>query len=118
MVANRKIVTTTAFIADQAAPAMNAYWTEFLHQETAVFEGAEKLAVKFGYPVVFLNILRPRRGHYELHFEMLRDDPSKTTEKEITEAFTRRLEAEIRKNPTTWLWSHKRWKHRREVMTN
>ncbi|MBI3482327.1 MAG: lysophospholipid acyltransferase family protein [Bacteroidetes bacterium] len=58
MVANRKKVTATALIADQAASSANSYWTTFLHQDTSVFNGPEKLAVKFNYPVVYINVKR------------------------------------------------------------
>ncbi|WP_315818250.1 hypothetical protein [Paraflavitalea speifideaquila] len=34
-------------------------------------------------------------------------------EGEITEAHTKRLEADIIENPETWLWTHRRWKHKR-----
>lgn len=30
------------------------------------------------------------------------------------EIFMKRLEKDIQKNPQYWLWSHKRWKHKRE----
>ncbi|MCB0786185.1 MAG: hypothetical protein KDC02_18495, partial [Flavobacteriales bacterium] len=36
-------------------------------------------------------------------------------EGEITEIHTRRLEADIRRSPEIWLWTHRRWKHRRPV---
>jgi KDO2-lipid IV(A) lauroyltransferase len=113
MVANRKQVTATALIADQTAWADQAYWTTFLNQDTAVFTGPEKLAIKFDYPIVFMNVKRTKRGYYEIHPELLFEFPKETTEGQITEKFTNRLEEEIRNNPATWLWSHKRWKYSR-----
>jgi len=112
MVANRNRVTATAFIADQAAPG-DAYWTTFLHQDTSVYTGAERLAVKFNYPVVYLHATRPKRGYYILTPEVLYPEPSKTAENEIVEGFTRRLEKDIIQEPEIWLWSHKRWKNKR-----
>lgn len=112
LVANRDRVTATAFIADQAAPA-NAYWTNFLNQDTSVYTGAEKIAIKFNYPVVYLHATRPKRGYYTITPEVLFEDPGSTAENEISERFTRRLEADIRMNPVIWLWSHKRWKNKR-----
>jgi KDO2-lipid IV(A) lauroyltransferase len=113
MVANRGSITATAFIADQTATKKDAYWTTFLHQDTAVFTGPEKLAMKFNYPVVFMNVQRPRRGYYEVTPELLFAEPKTASENEIMEAFTQRLEREIKKDPTIWLWSHRRWKHKR-----
>ena len=114
MVANRGKLTATAFIADQTATPENAYWTTFLNQDTAVFTGPEKLATKFNYPVVYMNVKRVRRGYYEITPELLFAEPKNTKEGEISEAFTKRLEKEIIADPSTWLWSHKRWKHVRK----
>ena len=114
MVANRGLVTATAFIADQAAP-QNAFWTTFLNQDTPVFTGPEKLAIKFDYPVVYLKTKRTGRGYYEVFVELLFDHPKDTISNEISVAFTRRLEQDIMDDPTTWLWSHKRWKHARNT---
>lgn len=112
MVANRDRLTATAFVADQAAPA-NAYWTNFLNQDTSVFTGAEKIATKFNYPVVYLHATRPKRGYYTITPEVLYEHPSQTAENQISETFTRRLEKDIVANPVIWLWSHKRWKNKR-----
>ena len=116
MIANRSqgVVTATAFIADQTASRENAYWTTFLHQDTAVFTGPEKLAVKFNYPVVYINVQRLRRGYYAVHPELLFAEPKNTKPGEISEAFTKRLEQEILIDPSLWLWSHRRWKHTRQ----
>jgi KDO2-lipid IV(A) lauroyltransferase len=116
MVSNRSqgLITATAFIADQTASRENAYWTTFLHQDTAVFTGPEKLAVKFNYPVVYMNVRRLRRGYYDVFPELLFAEPKNTTMDEISEAFTKRLEREILIDPSIWLWSHRRWKHKRQ----
>lgn len=113
MVANRKQVTATAFIADQTATRQNAYWMNFLNQDTAVFTGPEKLALKFNYPVVFINIKRPRRGYYEVYPELLFEANQPIKENEICEVFMKRLEREIVSDPVPWLWSHRRWKHKK-----
>lgn len=113
MVANRNEVTATAFIADQKAPPGSAYWTTFLHQDTAVFTGAEKLAKKFDYPVVYMSVNKIKRGYYEITPELLFTDSKNTAEHEISTRFITRLEEEIIANPSTWLWSHRRWKDKR-----
>ena len=114
MVTTQKETTATAFIADQTATAKNAFWTNFLNQDTAVFTGPEKLARKFNYPVIFMNVQRVKRGYYEITPELLFSNPASTSENEISEAFTKRLEKEIVRDPVPWLWSHKRWKHKRQ----
>lgn len=114
MVSFRNEVTATAFIADQAASQESAYWTNFMNQDTAVFTGPEKIAKKFNYPVVYMNIKRVKRGYYEVFPELMFENPKTTADNEILESFTRRLEKEIIAEPYTWLWSHKRWKYSRK----
>ena len=113
MVANRNRVTATAFIADQYPPAGVKIWTNFLNQDTGFFNGPEKLAAKFDYPVVYIHMNRLQRGMYEVIPELLVQHPKETSEGEITEAFSKRLEKDIIDNPVIWLWSHRRWKHKR-----
>jgi KDO2-lipid IV(A) lauroyltransferase len=70
--------------------------------------------MKFNYPVVFVNIKRIKRGYYELIPELLFENPATAKEGEILETFTKRLEQEIIRDPVIWLWSHKRWRYKRE----
>jgi Kdo2-lipid IVA lauroyltransferase/acyltransferase len=60
-------------------------------------------------------VIRTGRGYYTIVAEMLFRHPNETPEGEITETFNKRLEKEILRDPTIWLWSHKRWKHKRRV---
>jgi Kdo2-lipid IVA lauroyltransferase/acyltransferase len=114
MVTNRKDITATAFIADQTPFPENAYWTTFLNQDTPVFIGTEKIASKFNYPVIYISVKRVKRGYYEIFAELLFETPKETKEGEISEAHTRRLEKDIIEQPEIWLWSHRRWKHKRK----
>jgi len=115
MVANRDIVSATAFIADQTPSPEGAYWTTFLNQETPVFTGTEKIARKLNYPIVYACIKRVKRGYYEIYAEVLCSDPKSTSDGEISEMHTRRLEKDIIAQPEVWLWSHRRWKHKKQV---
>jgi Kdo2-lipid IVA lauroyltransferase/acyltransferase len=107
------ISTTIGLIADQTPPPESAYWTIFLNQDTPVFNGTEKLARKFNYPVVFLEVKKVKRGHYSLKATTLTEQPTLLPEGAISEMHTRLLEKNIREQPFSWLWSHRRWKHRR-----
>lgn len=118
MVAMRKQVTATAFIADQKALVENAYWTTFLNQDTAVFVGPEKLSKKFDYPVVYMSVNKVKRGYYEIKPELLVADPKNTSDNEISEIFIKRLEKEIIQNPINWLWSHRRWRDKKPANIN
>lgn len=116
MLRDRHLNTATAFIADQTPSPERAYWMTFLNQDTPVFQGTEALSKKLGYPVVYISITRPRRGHYHMSVETLVADPKNTREGEITEIHTRRLERDIVNYADLWLWTHRRWKHKRPLL--
>lgn len=113
MLRDQALLTATAFIADQTPSPERAHWMTFLGQDTPVFLGTEALARKLDQPVIYISITRPRRGYYCMAMELLVGDPSTTAPGAITEAHTRRLEADIRNVPELWLWTHRRWKHKR-----
>lgn len=113
MVKDKKKLTATAFIADQSPSPTNAHWMTFLNQDTAVFKGTETIARKLNYPVIYLSVIRVRRGHYKISSELLTEHPRELPENSLTELHTKRLEKDIIANPETWLWSHRRWKHKR-----
>jgi KDO2-lipid IV(A) lauroyltransferase len=113
MVRNRGEISSTAFIADQTPSPEKAYWTTFLHQDTPVFWGTEAIARKLNYPVVYASVYKVKRGYYSIAAETLFEEPKDTKEGEISEAHTRKLERDIQQHPSIWLWSHRRWKHRR-----
>ncbi len=117
MVANRKEINATAFIADQTPPPQNAHWMTFLQQDTPVFKGTEKIAQKLNYPVVYVSVQRIKRGYYTVLADLLVPTPAATGDGEITELHTQKLEADIITQPATWLWSHRRWKHTRTQST-
>ncbi len=98
-------------VADQSPSPKNAYWTTFLNQETGVFWGPERMAQKFDLPIIFVNVKRIKRGKYEIIPEILIENPSQYAAGEITELHLRKLEEKILKQPETWFWSHRRWKH-------
>jgi len=114
MISNRKTLNATAFIADQTPSASNAYWTTFLNQDTPIFWGTEKIARKLNYPIVYVSVKKIKRGYYNIFAETIVEEPDKTTEGEISEIHTRRLEKDILEQPETWLWSHRRWKYKRQ----
>jgi KDO2-lipid IV(A) lauroyltransferase len=111
-----KINTVSVFISDQI-PAKGdiKYWTTFLNQDTAVFTGAGKIAAKYDMAVVYFHIQKIKRGHYNLDIELLHDHTAGLTENQITETHVRRLEEIIREKPEFWIWSHRRWKHKKPV---
>jgi KDO2-lipid IV(A) lauroyltransferase len=104
------------FVADQL-PKWEAikHWVDFLNQDTPVFVGTEKIAQRFGAAAFYAWTERVKRGHYRVYAETLAEDASLLPETELTELYYKRLEANIRKFPELWLWTHKRWKRNREA---
>jgi Kdo2-lipid IVA lauroyltransferase/acyltransferase len=114
MVQHRNELTATAFIADQTPQPDNAHWMNFLNQDTPVFLGAERIATKMKRPVLFVSVQKLKRGYYTLTIdEQQIMYPEDYTNGGLTEAHTRRLEKDIVAQPETWLWTHRRWKHKR-----
>ena len=109
-----EINTASVFISDQI-PAIGdiKYWTTFLNQDTAVFTGAGKIASKYDMALVFFNVQKVKRGYYNLDVELLYDHTAGIPENIITETHVRRLEEIIREKPENWIWSHRRWKHKK-----
>lgn len=100
------------FIADQTpSPAYIGLWTEFLHRPTPFLDGAERLARKLSLPVYYADVYRDSDTCYRVELIPITSDGSTTAEGEITLSFARMLETTIRREPSLWLWSHKRWKH-------
>lgn len=100
------------FIADQTPFPENAIWLNFLNQPTPVYRGAEVMAKKLNCPVVYVYNRKLKRGKYEIGFEVLTESPNSLPPEEITKLHLAQLEKEIINAPASWLWSHKRWKHK------
>ncbi len=104
-------------IADQKPrPEVTRTWVKFLHQEIGFLDGGEEMAKKFGYPVFALTVKRPARGYYQCRFECISLDPKNTDQGEITTAYARNLERNIIAEPHLWLWTHNRFKYRKNEM--
>lgn len=112
----RRELCATVFAIDQSPPhADRCYWMNFLNQETGVLFGAEKYAKEYDMPVVYARIRREKRAYYSIEFVDVSAQPRETAHGAITEKVTRLLESDIIETPAYWLWSHKRWKHKRPV---
>ena len=109
----RKEPTVSIIVSDQTpVPGDSVCFTTFLNQHTAVFQGIEKLAKAYNYPVLFCDVKVVKRGYYTCEFVPLTDEPKATAENEITEKHVKYLEKMIYAQPQYWIWSHKRWKYR------
>lgn len=116
----KKRLTCTIFALDQSPSNIHqCHWMKFLNQDTAVVFGAEKYAREYNYPVVFGHLEKVKRGHYTFEMTEITADPGQMKPAEITEKATQLLERAIMNKPEFWLWTHKRWKHKRpDAMMN
>lgn len=106
------------FLADQTPSRNNLhYWTSFLHQDTAILTGVERLARKLNLPVIFLDVKMVCRGYYSLEMQLLSENSKETPDNWLTEEYARRMEHSILRDPRGWLWTHKRWKYKRSDST-
>lgn len=94
-------------------PNSSHFWTTFLNQDTAFLDGSEVLARKFDYPVFYFYITSPKRGYYIIDVRTLSVNPVNEPEWAITSKYAQILESNILEQPSLWLWSHNRWKHKR-----
>ncbi len=99
--------------ADQTPPANSQFWTTFLNQETAFFAGPMKIAIKTNQPVILHHTRKVGRSKYEVFHYKLIENPAEVKPEEILMAYIQKLEEIIQTEPEYWLWSHRRWKHKR-----
>lgn len=101
--------------SDQSPQASRAvHWSEFMGIEVPVHIGAEMIAKRYDMNVIFLRNKKVKRGYYEATFELMFDDPKEIPDYQISDEFLRRVEKQIHEAPEFYLWTHKRWKHRKK----
>jgi KDO2-lipid IV(A) lauroyltransferase len=116
MMARRGVVRMIAMVADQEPVASERrQWLRFLNRDSAFFTGAEEIARRARYPVVFAGMERVSRGRYRVSFRLLWDAAEPLPAGAITERYAAVVEEQIRRSPADWPWSHKRWRLRRAV---
>jgi Kdo2-lipid IVA lauroyltransferase/acyltransferase len=109
-----KELTMSIMVNDQSpGDPKKAHWNTFLNQDTGWMKGTERLAAKYDQAVLFGCIRKKKRGFYEVTFYPITTTPKEVSEGFILDKHTEYLEMVIREHPQYWLWSHKRWKHKR-----
>ena len=102
------------FIADQRPPRRpEPEWMTFLNQDTPIITGGEAMGRKLNVHFVYGSMKCVRRGYYELTFQPI--VPIEGEEYGYSKQYMRMLEQDIKEQPHLYLWTHKRWKWKRET---
>jgi Kdo2-lipid IVA lauroyltransferase/acyltransferase len=114
VVRRRSVQRMVAIVADQYPGYKHdkKYATTFLNQETVFFLGSNQLATLTQYPAVYYNLKKVKRGYYEAIPTIIALPPYEKDGFVVIERYARIVEEAIRENPSSWLWSHNRWKKR------
>jgi KDO2-lipid IV(A) lauroyltransferase len=103
------------YVSDQSPKWENMHlWLDFLHHDTPVFTGAERIMQKMNDAVFYIDLERPRRGKYICTLRLITVNAAQEEEFAITRRFFKMLEESIHRQPECYLWTHNRWKRGRE----
>jgi len=112
---NAGIPSVYIMAADQSPTnRKRSYWVHFLGRDTAFLHGPEFYARLHNLPVLYADVQRVKRGFYTLDITVITENPAELADGEITRLYAEKLESAILENPGSWLWSHRRWKMKRE----
>lgn len=89
----------------------NAFWLNFFGKPTAFVMGPEKGARVADATIVFGHFYKTKRGYYRADLEFVTSDPNSLPEGELMKRYVAYIEKCLRKVPSNYLWSHRRWKH-------
>ena len=101
-------------VSDQSPRLDSVYhWNKFMGIEVPIHTGGEMLAKKYDMNILFLRTKKLGRGFYEAELEILSENAKEVPDYEITDRFLKLVEQQIYEQPEYYLWTHKRWKHRK-----
>jgi len=103
-----------AMLADQDAGRRGVF-VEFLGELASTPQGPARLAILAGSPIIpgFTIAAGPGRHRIVLEGPIYPPEkPDGDAIRDLTQAYTRVIEAYVRRYPASWLWTHRRWKTR------
>jgi KDO2-lipid IV(A) lauroyltransferase len=107
-----------AMLSDQDA-GRRGIFVEFLGQMASTPQGAGRLAVMTGAPVIPGFIVREdgARQRIVITPPIYADQRSRKDQAaaQVTRAYTQVIEAYVRAHPNHWLWAHRRWKTQAKI---
>ena len=82
----KKQPVVIGYISDQVPFWNNIHhWLDFLNHDTPVLTGTERLARSAGHAVLYIDVVRPKRGYYVAEFKLIERNPKQTKDFELTD---------------------------------
>ena len=103
------------FASDQSPSKKKAsYWNKFLNVTVPIHIGAEIIAKKYNMPMLFMDVVKVKRGFYEATFNEITYNPKNFQNFELTDIFIKMVEEQILRKPEFYTWTHRRFKHKKD----
>lgn len=90
--------------------ASQSFWVPFFGKLAPFVAGPEKSARINDTAIVFVHHYKVKRGYYRADFKLITTTPKEFGRGELTKIYVSYIEDCIRKKPSNYLWSHRRWK--------
>ena len=106
---------TVVFVLDQNATRKLGVFVDFFGTPACTMSALALVALRTGAPVLGASIWRDGVEHVLEVSPELEVDATADRERAIvlaTQRYTQFIEAQIRRHPEQWLWTHKRWRTR------
>lgn len=101
-----------ALAADQnPGDPTNGYWMNFMGKPVPFVTGPAKGAVKSKTAVVMVGFHKTKRGYFHFSTSLIAEEAALFTPQQLTLMYKNKLEEIILKDPSNYLWSHRRWKY-------
>jgi KDO2-lipid IV(A) lauroyltransferase len=105
-----------ALVADQnPGDPGSANWYPFFGKLTPFVTGPEKGARQRGDAVLFAHFYPVKRGVYSFDCKIATYNAAELPEGELMRMYVEYVEESIRKKPSNYLWSHRRWKYSKDL---
>lgn len=105
-------ISVTGYLADQSPMKEESkYFIKFMHKNTPVLTGAERITKRYGFEAYFVDVKRIKRGYWQAEFVKMHDNPQSLNDFRLTEIFYEMLTKTIYRQPEFYLWSHNRFKN-------
>lgn len=98
-------------LADQNPLPHNSIWMNFFGKPAPFIPGPHKAAIKNNAAMVFINFVKVRRGYYDFCAETIINNAADYSVEELIKKYRDFIENIVRKQPASYLWSHRRWKY-------